>query len=749
MKPVEERFQVRSEIKESGPKRIASVDCYDCGGRGSLDSGECRRCVFEGLGGEEKVDRVVLKGSFKRIYSSSEISKLAKLLARLKTNALDLEAYYPEGRKEKCESCAEERLRKVEEMWPDIVRNFDDFSGLEEIILEEEEVSPSDCEICTEENFSGLLRGIKEALKDFSLYDKLNSADYDYALNAKIQPFFVEGVWNLSDGSSEVLDSYELPGGRGRVRILEQADRPVPFYDLDLPEFDIRDEEAELLYEAYRMEISSAPSHARFARPSRMSGFAEDWYKALLHIVEEESGYGVSNSRLRELAELMSNWLTYGVLEPLSYDEDITDIYIEAPPEIQPIRIVHQQWGNCETGVKWSSPSLLGITERLASKLGRSFDEPNPQLDAEIPELGLRLFVSRYPAIWSENSCAAAIRRRRERPWTQPLFMDEGSITPLASSLVSNLIRKGASVFTIGDIGTAKTSYLITQIPEIGSDERIIAFQDTEELQFQRFIEKGYELENVRVSDSDHLERQIDAFLRGGAAYWLITEVRSLEAVKSALGAAARRGSQPVLSTFHAKTKRQMYDLVCSIMGLDEAAYRYMDLIVRTSKFETSEGAIRRVTEVSEILKDWDDEPKYVTLFEDDRNKDILKPKKSFKGPEDLVKRINSYDLRDLDFESAVEDLSFLPPEGGGSRFITDTCERLAIDKDEFLARVLSEAKMKSQLLMSARESGNRRYLELPFVRNSYDKYFSLLRRLAPDYTAVLSEWEEWLEGKI
>lgn len=494
------------------------------------------------------------------------------------------------------------------------------------------------------------------------------------------------------------------------------------------------------------MELDSAPSHARFARPARMLEFSEDWYRTLLHIVEERADAEVPAPRLRELSERMASWLTYRILEPLSHDENLTDIYIEAPPELQPVRVVHQRWGPCETGIYWSSPSLLGIAETLASRLGRSFDEPDPQLNSEIPELGLRLFISRDPAIWTENSAAAAIRKRRERPWTQPLFMDKGSITPLASSFVSNLIRIGASIFTIGDIGTAKTSYLITQIPEIGPAERIIAFQDTEELQFEEFVEQGYELENVRVYDSEHLQRQIDAFLRGGAAYWLITEVRSLDAVKSALGAAARRGSQPILSTFHARTKRQMFDLVCNIMGLHEAAYKYMDLIVSTAKFETPEGTIRRVTEVSEILKDWTEEPEYVRLFGDNREEDILEPVKLFDGPDRWVERVNSYDLSELDPSEAGKRLDFLPPEEGGSSFIPRICDRLAIDRDNFMLGILTEAKMKSELLQLARKEDDGSYLELPFVSRSYGKYFSEVESNAPDYGKALSNWSSWLE---
>lgn len=748
MEPITERFQTRADISQSGPIKVADCDCTGCEEKSTLDWSKCRRCVFEGLAGEEEVDKVILGTSFDNIYTTTAISKLARTLGVLKTNVWDESYYAPESELKDCEECIEKRMEKMKEVWNDLMENPHDMSIIDSIEEEEGQVNTDECEDCTDENFLALLRGIRDSLSEVPGYSKLKDSNYDQVFDVRVQPFFLEGVWNPAPEDAEVLDSYELKDGRGKVKILKRENRPVPFYHLDLPEFDLSEEQVDLLHQAYKMEIDTAPSHARFAEPAKLRGFSEDWYNTLLQIVKEKSEVNLKSEKIRELAEMMSKWLNYKILEPISKDEDITDIYVEAPPEKQPVRIVHQRWGNCETGIYWDSPSLMGLAETLASKLGRTFDEPDPQLDAEIPELGLRLFISRHPVLWTENSAAAAIRKRRGEPWTQPLFFDKGSITPLASSFVSNMIRMGSSLFTIGDIGTAKTSYLITQIPEIGSRDRIITFQDTEEVQFEDFLETGYELENVRVMDAGHLEDQINAFLRGGAAYWLITEVRSTEAVKSALGAAARRGSQPVLSSFHARTKRQMYDLVCNIMGLHEAAYKYVDFIVSTGKFETSEGTIRRITEISEILKDWSDEPEYVELFSDDREEDILRPKNILSGDDELIEKVNSYDLTDLDLEEAKNNLEFIPPEEGGSRQVQRQCERLAINPDEFLERVLAEAKMKSEILMKSKEEDKEKYLELPFVTESYDKYFTEVEQNSPDYQKALSNWEKWLEGK-
>ena len=465
----------------------------------------------------------------------------------------------------------------------------------------------------------------------------------------------------------------------------------------------------------------------------------------MLHVLRERSYLKIPSGELRKLAKRMSSWLTYQWLEPLSYDDKLTDIYIPAPPELQSIRVVHERWDMCETGIHWTTPALLGFGETLASRLATSFDEVRPQLDIEIPELGMRLFLSRYPAIWS-RSIAVSVRKRRRRAWTQPLFLERGTLTPLASSLVSNLVRRGASAFIIGEMGSAKTSEVETLVPEIGPHQRIIAFQDTEELHLEEFVGHGYSIENVRIADAEQLQRQIDAFLRGGAAYWLITEVRVMEAVRAALAAAARQGSQPIVSSFHARSKREMFDLVCRIMGLHEAAYKYVDIIVSTARFSTPSGTIRRVIEVAEVLKDWEEKPSYAELFTDDRRRDLLVPKSFLRGDRRLLERLNSFDLSKLNVLDAAKRLDFLPPKRGGSQLVPTMCKRFAINERDFLKGILAEARMKSDLLALARRTGDASYLELPFVSRAYDVYFTLVKENAPEYGRVLDGWQSWLK---
>ncbi|MGQ9788043.1 MAG: ATPase, T2SS/T4P/T4SS family [Candidatus Hadarchaeaceae archaeon] len=732
------------EIKDSGPFKVAEFDCHGCSFACTLNESRCRFCVFSRLRMETEVDQVTLLQPTVRVYRTREISKLARTIAAAEQLALDRSLYGGTEVDRRCKKCIEVRMAAMTEAINKVMADPHDLSPIDNSLVISRMKSSSECKKCGEENFFRLVDIVKATLERAPVLKRLTSKNYDEIFTSRSRPFFIEGTWNPPPHGVRLLESYDLSDGRGKVNIYEQLDSPVPFYELVLPEFSLPLDELKLLDSAFRIKIEAAPGHARFAYSAYSYSFAEEWYNTLLHILREKKS-SVPATRVRKLAELMANWLTYRLLEPFSHDDRITDIFVTAPPEIQPIYVEHERWGRLETGIYWTTPALLGLGETLASRLGTSFDEVRPQLDAEIPELGMRLFLSRYPAIWT-RSVDIAIRKRRSKPWTQPLFLDRGTLSPLASAFLGNVLRLGSSAFVIGEMGTAKTSQVETYVPEIGQHNRIVAFQDTEELHVEDFVSYGYKLVNVRVSDPEQLERQVNAFLRGGSSYWLITEVRAAEAVRAALGAAARQGSQPVVASFHARSKREMFDLIVHIMGLHQTTFKYIDFIISTARFASSGGTIRRIVEISEVLKDWRDEPRYSELFVDDRRSDKLVQSKLLIGPSGLLKRLNSRDLSQVDIKQASKTIGFLPPEKGGSQLIPMLCKRLAIDEKEFLVSILAEAKMKSDLLIMASKSGDPSYLELPFVSRAYNSYFYLQKQNAPDYSKVLEAWRSWLK---
>ncbi|MEM2300189.1 MAG: ATPase, T2SS/T4P/T4SS family [Candidatus Hadarchaeales archaeon] len=723
------------EIKISGPLRVA---CFDEFKDSSLDDAECRRKVIEELQKEADVHRVLLDGPIVRVYLSEKIHKIARAIAIAKRLALD-DLSYSKYDEKKCNECIQKRKEAILKILEDLPKEPLLFKKL---VNPEKRATKKDnkCVKCASVARENLFSEIISLFEDFT-----SGKSYAEIFCERKKPFFVDGIWNPPPEGSKLVDEYELRNKRGLVRIWERKDSPVLFYELDLPEFHIPKEELELLYSAFNVQFDEPPPHAKFSFYDIAHTFTEEWYVALLHSIRSRT-HEISSRRIHELSKILASWITYRLLEPFSCDDYLTDIYVHAPPELQPLMVEHEKWGRLETGIYWDTPSLLSLGESIASRLGTSFDEVRPQLDAEIPELGMRVFISRDPAIWPK-SVEMSVRKRRVKPWTQPLFIFRGTLSPLASAFLSNALRIGCSAFVIGEMGTAKTSQIETYIPEIGLQNRIVVFQDTQELHIEDFIANGYRISDVRAQNPEQLEKQIRAFLRGGQSYWLITEVRSSEAVRSVLGAAVRQGSQPVVASFHAREKREAFVLVTHIMGLHPEAFKYIDLIISTARFSTRSGNIRRIIEIAEVRKDWKENPLYVEIFGDDRQNDILLSKNLFSGPKNLVFKWNSTDLSKLDLKSSARLLRFKAAEEGGSDLIPKLCKKQGMDLDEFLVKILAEAKLKSFLLVLSQKSGKNEYLELPFVTKAYGVYFSLLRKLENPVMA-LEEWKKWLQKK-
>ena len=73
--------------------------------------------------------------------------------------------------------------------------------------------------------------------------------------------------------------------------------------------------------------------------------------------------------------------------------------------------------------------------------------------------------------------------------------------------------------------------------------------------------------------------------------------------------------------------------------------------------------------------------------------------------------------------------------------------QKLALDERDLLSNILTEARMKSDLIKLARCRNDLGYCELPFVGAAYDVYFSLLKSYGRDFEGVLGGWDAWLKG--
>ena len=190
-----------------------------------------------------------------------------------------------------------------------------------------------------------------------------------------------------------------------------------------------------------------------------------------------------------------------------------------------------------------------------------------------------------------------------------------------------------------------------------------------------------------------------------------------------------------------------MFDLVCNIMGLHEAAYKYMDLIISTARFDTPKGAVRRIVDVTEALKEWDKEPEYVDLFSDDRRNDLLKPVNLFRGDKGLINSLSSHDLsidaplRDEEGPSAADVLPTAEPSAEEQV----ARQQLQEQAEEAIARFREDLNERDRTLLNERILS-----ESPRTLQAIGERFGITREAVRQAEArLMKRLSEFLRGEL
>ena len=249
-------------MKDSGPLKVAEFDCHGCEAPSTLTDSRCRKCVLSKLRTESEIDQVILIRAVTKVYCSHDLSELARTIATAEQLALDRTLYAAKDEK-KYKKCIDGRISLVMEALDQVLANPHDLKPLDGVVANARKKFKGECKGIGEDNFAKLIGSIKATLKSVGVIKRLSPTNYDDVFVSREKPFFVEGVWHPPMRQTNLIESYELSDKRGKVKIYEQPGSPVPFYELELPEFKLPAGELELLDAAFRVKIEEAPGHAR------------------------------------------------------------------------------------------------------------------------------------------------------------------------------------------------------------------------------------------------------------------------------------------------------------------------------------------------------------------------------------------------------------------------------------------------------------------------------------------------------
>lgn len=536
---------------------------------------------------------------------------------------------------------------------------------------------------------------------------------------------------------AEEIDSYQVDGTE--VTIFSMPNTIQNLYHIVPPEFNLTEEKYELLDAARKIMAEHKPTRSEFVDPERMR---EVFSNVGSDLLEELAGYRNYTLRKKDREELTRILVRYtvgfGLIEVLLKDQKVQDITINSPMGRTPMFINQAEHGNCYTNIIPTPTEAESWASKLRMISGRPLDEANPILDTELVLPGARARVAAITEPLDPQGIAFALRRHRDKPWTLPLFIRNKMITPLAGGIMSFLIDGARTMLVAGTRSAGKTSFLGSVMVEIMRKGRIITIEDTMELPVKAMRELNYNIQSMKVASAMtrgttevSADEGIRTTLRLGDSSLIVGEVRSTEA--KALYEAMRIGAlaNVVAGTIHGDSPYGVFDRVVNDLGVPRTSFKATDIICVANPVKSSDGLHRwrRITEIAEVRKHWEEDPMrekgFVDLLKYDPKTDKLTPTRDLlNGDSEVIKNI------------------------------AGSVREWAGDWDAVWDNIELRRDIKKAMLEYANKTKNEEILEAPFVTLANDHFHRISDEVKKetgslDSKKILFRWNEWAKRHI
>lgn len=478
----------------------------------------------------------------------------------------------------------------------------------------------------TKQYHDGYVPGIRDVYK--SIFRAAITPDFMYTKLQATPP--IQG---------EELDAYMI-AKNSYVQIFNTPDTIKQLYHIIPPEFQLTEDKYELLELARKVLAEHQPKAEEFIEPAKMRETFFNIGRDLLTELADHKGIDIPYNEIEELASILVRYTVgFGLVETLLEDPNVQDIVINSPAGTTPIYLVHGKYDECVTNIVPSMEDVESWASKFRLISGRPLDEANPILDTELvlPKARARVAVITKPL--NPTGLAFTLRRHRDEPWTLPLFVKVGMINDLAAGLISFVIDGARTIIIAGTRGSGKTSVLSSVLVEIMRKYRIISIEDTLELPVESLRNLGYNIQPMKVRSALVVsgaevpaDEGIRASLRMGDSSLIVGEVRSREAL--ALYEAMRVGAlaNVVAGTIHGDSPYGVFDRVVNDLGVPRTSFKATDLIIIANPIRSADGLhrMRRVTQITEVRKEWETDPLtengFVDLMKYDSKTDSLQP---------------------------------------------------------------------------------------------------------------------------
>lgn len=531
------------------------------------------------------------------------------------------------------------------------------------------------------------------------------------------------------------VDSYSVRNSD--VIIFKLQHNVQNLYHITPPEFKLPEEKYEILDLARKIMAEHQPEKQEFVDPARMREVFINIGRDLIEELVEYKNLKLKRSEIEELARILVRYTVgFGIIEALLEDEKIQDITINSPMGQVPIFIVHQDYDYCRTNLVPTIRDAESWASKLRMLSGRPLDEANPILDTEIVIPGTanaRVGVISPPL--NPSGLAYAFRRHRDKPWTFALFVKNGMMNAQAAGLMSFLIDGSRTMLVAGTRSAGKSSLLGALMVEVMRKYRMITIEDTLELPSESLRKLGYNIQQMKVSSAlskntneISAEEGIRTTLRMGDSCLFVGEVRSTEA--KSLYEAMRVGAlaNVVAGTIHGDSPYGVYDRVVNDLGVPKTSFKATDVIIVANPIKSADGLHRwrRVTQITEVRKKWEDDPV------------------AEKGFVDLMKYNSKSDALEVSDDLMNQDSDVI-------KSIAENVKEWSGNWDAVWDNIMLRTKNYETIVDYAKKMNAPEILEAKFIVEVNDQFHKITDRVKEevgvmDSRRIFFEWNEWLK---
>jgi len=745
-------------IKHNEGKKEMVVNCKNCVyGASVSDYPQCMARTFDKLVEHPDVDTINLEEFYERIYDEKQtalLKEVSQVLARLTSER----AWSPSHLGgEGCEKYIPERTEYMTSLIHNLLRTDPVaayFNLLQELERERAKYQQGDAEyqkcsqmyIKTLMEIKALLEAttlIRQASLIISRLHKVPTGRtiYKTIFEGAIKPTFIRT--RLETGAPkgvDLVDSYMV--GDSEVEIYRHPEKIEYLYYLYPPEYSLAPDQYFLLNKTKEIVSEKKVEGVEFDDPSETRRYFERMYEGTIADIAEQNSIKLEYKDIQKLAKIVARYTVgFGLLEIVLSDERITDVYIDAPVGRYPIYLVHSQYGQCETNILYTLDEARSMISKFRAISGRPFDESHPVLDLDLDVLSSRICVIGKPL--SPSGISLTFRRHKETPWTLPQFVDVNMINPLGAGLLSFFVDAQASTIVTGSRGSGKTSFMNALMLEIPQNLRILTQEDTLELPVPFMKGLGFNIQQLKTRSAIQTsqteseiapEEALRTALRLGDSVLIIGEVRSKEA--KVLYEAMRIGAvgNVVMGTIHGESAYSVWDRIVNDLDVPTTSFKATDLVVVCApiRFKGSLTKVRRVVQITEVKKHWENDPYVEHGFED----------------------IMTYSAKNDDWElNKLYTDEKIYETTKESEIFEKIMRMRGITFSELWNEINLRAKSKNYLVEAKRKYGIPLLLESKYtvpINNQLQLMTDQAKGLSKkiDYAAIYDQWQKWAEER-